>query len=138
MKNLVAFVLVAVLSPSLTPGVARAEPAGYLTSAPPTPLRLKAERGERMKKHGQAASILGIMQLTAGMVAGIVSIIPCHSDVPDGCLGNLPAFASGATFTALGAISTSAGIPMWVYGAREERDAKIKLSASATGLRLTF
>jgi hypothetical protein len=64
--------------------------------------------------------------------------IPCHSNVADGCGGNMVAFASGATFTTLGAISTTAGIPMWVYGAREERDAKLKLSASASGLQLTL
>lgn len=134
MKTLAAVLLAASLAPS---GV-RADTIGYLTEVPPPVVNRDVSRGATMKKHGMAASILGILQLTVGMGAGLAAILPCHSNVSDGCGGNMVAFASGATFTALGAISTSAGIPMWVYGAREERDAKLKLSATATGLKLTF
>jgi hypothetical protein len=133
----------AVLAVALTPSLVLADTVGYLTEVPPPVVSRDVSRGSALKKHGIAASVLGILQLTVGAAAGLGAILPATLHPCQGPRafcggGDIGAFAAGATFTALGAITTSAGIPMWIYGAREEREAKLKLSASATGLKLTF
>jgi hypothetical protein len=105
------------------------------------PARRALGPGERMKKHGIAATILGCIQLAVGGIAGAGALISGAQCKRSGCIedgGAMVAIAAGSTFTLLGAISATAGIPMWIYGAREERAAKAALSATANGVRLTF
>ena len=93
-------------------------------------------------RSGRTLTIMGLVHMAVGgavLAADMVSSQRCSSTA--GCrneMGSIPSLVAGSLLVSSGAIFASAGVPMWIVGARDVKRAEIGLTASAGGVRLTF
>jgi len=138
-----AFAVSSMLCAAASP--ARADLSLDLVSSSPAPRIDFAEQKDKAiakRRSGTSLTIMALVHLSVGGAVLVADAITSHQCASSShCMnegGSIPSIVVGSLLVSSGAIFASAGVPMWIVGARDAKRAEVGITASAGGLRLTF